>query len=59
MPYNQFENIEQMDKNSNLATAVWKDGSLYYHEKWIRKTNEKVGLKYISQNNIDELLNKV
>ena len=46
-----------MDKNSNLATAIWKDGSQYYYEKWIRRTNENVVLKYISQNNIDEILN--
>jgi len=48
-----------MDKNNKLAIAVWKDGPLYYDSKWIRRTNEEVVLKYILQNNIDKLLNKV
>src|SRR5436190_2236000 len=57
IPYNQLNDIEKMNKN-NLATAVWKDGPLYYNEKWIRKSDERVVLKYISQNAINELLNK-
>ena len=48
-----------MDKNNSLATAEWKDGPLSYNKNWMRRTNGKVALKYISQNNIDELLNKV
>ena len=43
----------------DLATAIWKDGPLYYNEKWMRDSDKKVGLKYISQNVINELLNKV
>ena len=59
--YDQLYYIEKMSKG-DLATAIWKDGPLYYDTntaKWIRKSNEKVVLKYISQNAIDELLNKV
>ena len=56
IPYNQFKNIKEMNKN-NLATAVWKDGPLYCD---VRKSDEKVVvLKYISQNNVNELLSKV
>ena len=47
-----------MNKN-DLTTAIWKDGLLYYNQKWMRKSDENVALKYISQNVIDELLNKV
>ena len=43
----------------NIATAIWKDGLLYYNKKWMRRSDQKVILKYFSQNNIDELLNKV
>ena len=58
IPYNQFENIKNMN---NKNSAVWKDGPLYYNNykmKLIRKSNNKVVLKYISQD-INELLNKV
>ena len=55
IPFNQFNNIIN---ESDLATAIWKDGPLYYNKKWMRKSNENVALKYISQN-VDELLNKV
>ena len=58
VPYNQFDNIKKMNKD-DLATAMWKDDPLYYNKKWVRKSDENVALKYISQNDIDELLNKV
>ena len=61
IPYNQFENIEKINEDI-IAMAVWKDGPLYYDKnkmKLIRKSNKKVVLKYISQDNVDELLNKV
>ena len=59
IPYNQFENIENMN---NKNSAVWKDGPLYYDDnkmKLTRESNKQVILKYISQDNVDELLNKV
>ena len=61
IPYNQFENIEKINEDI-IAMAVWKDGPLYYDDnkmKLIRKSSKQVVLKYISQDNVDELLNKV
>ena len=59
--YNKFENIEKINADI-IAMAVWKDGPLYYDDnkmKLIRKSNKQIFLKYISQDNVDELLNKV
>src|ERR1051325_1767851 len=57
IPYDRLNNIEKMNKD-DFATAIWKDGPLNYNKKWMRNSNKKVDLKYISQN-LNELLNKV
>ncbi len=61
IPYNQFDNIKEI--NITLHSAIWKDGPLYYYkEKYGRKSgNGKVVLKYLynSQNITNELLIKV
>ena len=47
---------------SDVAIETWKDGPLYNNTNaagWIRELDKKVLLNYISQNDIDELLNKV
>jgi hypothetical protein len=55
IPYDQFDNIKEMDKNSfaKVYSALWKDSPLHYN-------NKKVALKYtnILQNIIGEF-NKV
>ncbi|CAB5393120.1 unnamed protein product [Rhizophagus irregularis] len=59
IPYNQFDNIEEMDKDDSY-TALWKEGSLQYDNnknEYVRIQNKKVALKYIyggSQNIINE-----
>ena len=61
IPYDQLSDIKKMNKN-DLATSVWKDGPLYHNRniaEWMRKSGKRVTLKYVSQNAIDELLNKV
>ncbi|CAB4440494.1 unnamed protein product [Rhizophagus irregularis] len=62
IPYNEFININEM--RGDIATAIWKNGSLYYSSikrKFKRKLNKKVLLKYLynSQNINDTLLSKV
>ena len=59
IPFNQFDVIKRIGEDSSLYLAIWKDGPLYYYnEKWIRISDKKVVLKYVSQNAI-EILNKV
>ena len=62
IPYDQFYNIKKKNK-SGLVAAIWKDGPLKYDymnkKEWIRESDKEVALKYISQNDIDEFLNKV
>ena len=66
IPYNQFNNIKEIDKGgfSTVYLAKWKDGPLYYNfnkKKYVRRFEKKVALKclYNSQNITNELLNKV
>ena len=64
VPYDQFRNIEEIGKSGLVYSAVWKDGPIKYDhkkEEWTKESDKKVELKclYDSQNNVDELLNKV
>jgi hypothetical protein len=66
IPYNQFNNIEEIGKGgfATVYSAMWKNGLLYYgayEEKWERKQNTRVALKCLhnSQNFIDEFINEV
>jgi predicted Zn-ribbon and HTH transcriptional regulator len=66
IPYDQFNNIKNIDKDSFSAvySAIWKDGSLKYsfkERKQIREPNEGAILKCLSnsQNNISKFLNEV
>ena len=58
IPYNQFNNIEEIGKGdfATIYSATWKDGPLHYNYY-----NKKVVLKCIhnSQNITDEFLNEV
>ncbi|UZO16733.1 uncharacterized protein OCT59_008113 [Rhizophagus irregularis] len=61
IPYNQFSNIDEVEEGE--FSAIWKDGPLifdYDKKEWIRKSDKKVGLKYLydSQSNIGEFLNE-
>ncbi|EXX57914.1 Rad53p [Rhizophagus irregularis DAOM 197198w] len=66
IPYNQFNKVKKIGRG-NIATiysAIWKNGPLYYNynkNELTRRSNRKIALKclYNSQNNIDELLNKI
>uniref|UniRef100_U9UYW7 Uncharacterized protein n=1 Tax=Rhizophagus irregularis (strain DAOM 181602 / DAOM 197198 / MUCL 43194) TaxID=747089 RepID=U9UYW7_RHIID len=61
IPYNQFINITEIgkvDDNTAVYSAIWKNGPLYYKKKWIRKSNEKVVLNYLTLD-IKEFFNKV
>ncbi|CAB4441804.1 unnamed protein product [Rhizophagus irregularis] len=63
IPYNEFIDIKKIEKG-NFATAIWKDGPLYYsriRRKYKRILNEKVLLKYLdnSQNINYTFLNKI
>ncbi|GES95302.1 kinase-like domain-containing protein [Rhizophagus clarus] len=58
--YNRFTSINETE-NSGFATAMWKDGPLFYNtldRKYKRKLNEKVFLKYLynPQNIINEIM---
>jgi hypothetical protein len=62
IPYNQFSDIEMGEEDS--ATAIWKDGPLYYNffteKERMRISNKKVSLKYsYDLQNVAEFLNKV
>ena len=62
IPYNQFSDIEKIGKSdfTTAYLAVWRDGPLYHYKKeWKRNPDQKVFLKYFSQNVIGEFLNKV
>ena len=66
IPYNQFDNIIKEISKDGFATAIWKDGPLYYclHKKgYERKLGKKlVALKYLhsnSQNITNEFYDKV
>ncbi|CAB5375099.1 unnamed protein product [Rhizophagus irregularis] len=63
IPYDQFNDINLLS-NGDLATAIWKHGSLRYdrsNKKLIRKPGEKVALIYIysSQNAVNKFLDEV
>ncbi|CAB5369437.1 unnamed protein product [Rhizophagus irregularis] len=62
IPYKQFNDIEEIRKG-NLATAIWKDGPLYWDiedKEYIRSSDEIVVLKYLDSEEFDseEFLNK-
>ncbi|GES83982.1 kinase-like domain-containing protein [Rhizophagus clarus] len=61
--YNEFIDIKEIDRESGFATAIWKDGPLYYSiikRKYRRKINEKVLLKYMHNlQNVESFLNEV
>ncbi|UZO22919.1 uncharacterized protein OCT59_015267 [Rhizophagus irregularis] len=62
IPYNQFNVIKKI--GNGVATAIWKDGPLYYNvclKRYKRDSNKKVALKFInnSQDVSNEFLNKV
>ena len=68
IPYNQFNNIKELDKDAfataTVYSAIWTDGPLDYDEdskKYTRESDKKVALKYLynSQNITNEFLNKV
>ncbi|GBB98239.1 hypothetical protein RclHR1_03180004 [Rhizophagus clarus] len=67
IPYNEFIEINEMDRENGFDTAIWKMGPLFYNieeERLMRisyKKYEKVCLKYLhnSQNITDEFLNQV
>jgi hypothetical protein len=66
IPYNQFNEIKEMGKNSSIImySAIWKDGPLHYdyiYAKYIRDSNKEVALKCLqnSQNNVEILINEV
>ncbi|RGB44031.1 kinase-like domain-containing protein [Rhizophagus diaphanus] len=65
IPFNQFNKIEVIGKGgfSIVYSAIWKDGPLFYKEKFRRISgNMKVALKSLlnsSQNIIDEFLNEI
>ena len=62
--YHQFKDIKRIGKKKVFATAIWKDGPLYYNtseNKLMRKPYEKVALQVLhhSQNITNEFSNKV
>ncbi|CAB5388509.1 unnamed protein product [Rhizophagus irregularis] len=63
IPYNQFNEIKEISKGERFAfySAEWKDGPVYFNEKYLRMSDAKVVLKYLhdSQNTIDQFLNEV
>ena len=66
IPYNQFDNIEEIGKGgfAIVYSAVWKDGPLYYNDdgmEYLRKSDKKFALKCLhnSQNISSEFLNEV
>ena len=64
IPYNQFNDIKELGKSDfvTLYSAIWRHGPLHYDyqnkKKWMRGSNEKVGLKYNLQS-VAEFLNEV
>ena len=66
IPYNQFDNIEEISKSdvATVCSAMWKDGPLCYnygYEEYVRKSDRKVVLKCLHnlQNITNEFLNEV
>ncbi|GES83976.1 kinase-like domain-containing protein [Rhizophagus clarus] len=61
--YNEFIDIKEIDRENGFATAIWRDGPLYYSiikGKYRRKINEKVPLKYMHNlQNVESFLNEV
>ncbi|CAB5369335.1 unnamed protein product [Rhizophagus irregularis] len=66
IPYNQFNEIKESDKNGliTLYSAIWKDGPILFGNNWYngytRESNKKVALKCLhnSQDSIDFLINE-
>ncbi|GBC02162.1 hypothetical protein RclHR1_04490008 [Rhizophagus clarus] len=57
IPYNEFIDIKEI----GYTTAIRKEGRLYFDTnkmRWMRTTYEKVCLKYLSQEDTDEFINK-
>ncbi|GES95369.1 kinase-like domain-containing protein [Rhizophagus clarus] len=57
IPYNEFIDIKEI----GYTTAIWKEGPLYFDinkMRWMRTTYGKVCLKYLSQEDTDEFINK-
>ncbi|RGB29504.1 hypothetical protein C1646_818461 [Rhizophagus diaphanus] len=64
IPYNQFINIKEIDKDEDdfttVYSAIWKDGPLlYYDKKWTRESNKKVYLKLYDLQSINEFTDEV
>src|SRR5204862_148404 len=67
IPYNQFDNIEEISKGdfATIQSATWKNGPLWYYDiyygKYIRTSDKKVSLKWLhnSQNISNEILDEV
>ncbi|CAB4420289.1 unnamed protein product [Rhizophagus irregularis] len=65
IPFNQFNKIEIIGKGgfAIVYSAIWKDGPLFYKEKFRRTSgNRKVALKCLhnsSQNITDEFINEI
>ncbi|CAB5382513.1 unnamed protein product [Rhizophagus irregularis] len=61
--YGISQNPDTKDYNGDVATAIWKDGPLYYlydKKEWIRKPNKKVALKCLNSFlNANDCLNEV
>ncbi|CAB5336761.1 unnamed protein product [Rhizophagus irregularis] len=63
IPYNKFIDVKEIE-NSVFATAIWKDGPLYYSKirrNYKRESDEKILLKYLynSQNINHAFLNEI
>ncbi|GET02063.1 kinase-like domain-containing protein [Rhizophagus clarus] len=66
IPYNQFNNIKEIDKNdfNKTNSAIWMDGPLFYNyqnKKWARVLEKEVTLICFYNNSsdiINELLNE-
>ena len=66
IPYNQFNEIKETDKNGLITvySAIWKNGPLYKGNglnNYTRDSNKEVALKcfHNSQKSIDSLINEV
>jgi hypothetical protein len=63
IPYNQFDQIKETGKNGLITvySAIWRDGPLYWNDKYTRESNKKVALKCLHnlQNPIEFVINEV
>jgi hypothetical protein len=64
MPYDVLIEIKEINGDNDFATAIWKDGHLYYDtdkKEWTRESYVKVYLNclYSLQDFTDEVINKV